>query len=152
MSLAIDSILDAVISHAMASGHFETVNGHEPKNAPGTGVTAAVWVETIGPVRGGSGLSSTTGRLTLNVRLYTPMLSEPQDAIDPSLVRALDALMTAYSGDFQLGGAARNIDLLGAHGTPLQAQAGYLSQDGKVFRVYTINLPVIVNDLWEQTP
>lgn len=151
MSLPIGNILDTVVSHAMACGHFEYVNGHEPKNAPGNGLTCAVWVDGIQPVRS-SGLSSTTGRLTLNVRLYSPMQAEPQDAIDPALVTALDVLLTAYSGDFQLGGDARHIDLLGAHGTALTALAGYLTQDGSVYRVYTVTLPVIVNDLWEQAP
>lgn len=151
MALNAGAILDAVVSHALASGQFERVNQHEPKNAPGNGLTAAVWVETIAPVRS-SGLAATSAVVTLNVRLYVSMLAEPQDAIDPNIVAAVDALMTAYSGDFELGGLVQAVDLLGMAGVPMSARAGYLDQDGKLFRVMTITLPLIVNDVWEQVP
>lgn len=152
MALDTQPIIDAVVSHALASGHFERVNGHEPKSAPGSGITGAVWVDATGPARGASGLAATTARLTLNVRLYTSMLAEPADAIDPRLMAAHDALMTAYSADFTLGGLVRCVDLLGMSGVPLSSQAGYLIQDSAQYRVVTIVLPVLVNDVWEQTP
>ncbi|MES9522465.1 hypothetical protein [Streptomyces capoamus] len=150
MALDITTILDAVVTHALTSGYFSQVNGHEPKSAPGTGLSAAVWVEQIGPARGGSGLAATSTRLALNVRLYTPMVQEPEDAIDPNLMTALDALMAAYSGDFTLDGLVREVDLLGTYGDPLSARAGYLTTSGAEYRVMTITLPLIVNDLWEQ--
>lgn len=150
MSLDITTILNTVQDHALTSGYFTRVNGHEPKSAPDTGLTCAVWVEQIGPARGGSGLAATSTRLALNVRLYTPMLSEPEDAIDPNLMTALDALMAAYSGDFTLGGLVREVDLLGTYGDPLSARAGYLTTSGAEYRVVTITLPLVVSDLWEQ--
>ncbi|MGH8883261.1 MAG: hypothetical protein ACRD0P_38960, partial [Stackebrandtia sp.] len=145
MTVQTTGILSAIVSHAMASGHFERVNSHEPKNAPGNGLTAAVWVDSIGPVRS-SGLAVTSGRLVFNVRLYSGMLQEPADAIDPNLIAATDALMSAYSGDFDLGGTVRCVDLLGQAGVPLGAQAGYISHSGTMYRVMTITLPVLVND------
>lgn len=150
MSLDIRTILGAVESHALQSGYFEDVNGHEPKSAPQNGLTCAIWVEQIGPARGGSGLDSTSVRLALFVRLYTPMLQQPEDAIDPDLMTALDALMAAYSGDFTLDGMLREVDLMGRYGDPLSARAGYLTTSGAEYRVMTITLPLIVNDLWEQ--
>ena len=152
MALDIVTILDAVESHALASGYFAAVNGHEPQSPPTSGVTCAVWVEQIGPARGGSGLASTSARLALFVRLYTSLLQQPADAIDPDLMAALDALMAAYSGDFTLGGLVREVDLLGAYGDPLSARAGYLVESGNEYRVMTITLPVIVNDLWQEAP
>ncbi|MFI9235769.1 hypothetical protein [Streptomyces sp. NPDC053079] len=149
MALDINGIVDSVISHAMASGYFERVNGHEPQNAPGNGLTAAVWVDGITPVRT-SGLGTASARLIFNVRLYTPMVQEPADAIDPNLTAATDALMRAYIGDFQLGGTVRQVDVLGQHGAALEARAGYIQQDGALLRVITITLPVIVNDLWDE--
>ena len=146
------AILEAVESHAAALGRFERVNRHEPKNAPGTGLTAAIWVQSIAPAALASGLAVTAALLVVNVRIYTNMLAEPQDAIDPSMVAAVDSLMTAYSGDFTLDGLVRNVDLLGQHGTPLSAQAGYLEQDKKMFRVVTLTVPLVVNDVWSQTP
>jgi len=144
------SILDRVVSHAMALGLFERVNQHEPKNAPGNGLTYAVWSQSMQPLPLASGLASTTGRIEFNCRIYTSMLQQPYDMIDPNIITATDKLMAAYSGDFDLGGTIRDVDLLGEHGTPLSANAGYLTQDSKTFRVMTITLPLIVNDLWDQ--
>lgn len=150
MALNILGLTDAVVSHAMASGRFETVNGHEPKNAPSTGgLTAAVWSERVTPLRS-SGLDSLSVLLTFNVRIYTSASQEPADAIDPDMLAAVDVLCAAYAGDFTLGGLVRHVDLLGAHGQPLDVRAGYLQQDGSLYRVMTIALPVIVNDLWEE--
>jgi hypothetical protein len=151
VSLGARTILDVLQSHALASGLFERVNGHEPKNAPGNGLTAAVWGQRIDPVLT-SGLASSSARLTVQVRVYGNMLAEPLDGIDPNLIEAVDTLMEAYSGDFQLGGAAREIDLLGEHGIALTAIAGYLTQDGRLYRVYDLTVPVIVNDAWTQSP
>lgn len=150
MSLDLTTILNAVEAHALASGYFDAVNGHEPLSPPTSGVTCAVWTEMIGPARGGSGLNSTSARLALFVRLYTPLAQLPSDAIDPAMMTALDALMTAYSGDFELGGLVREVDLLGAYGDPLSGRAGYLKTSGTDYRVFTITLPLVVNDLWSQ--
>lgn len=154
MAVALDilGLTDAVQSHASASGYFESVNGAEPKNAPSTGgLTAAVWADRVAPLRS-SGLNSVSVLVVFNVRIYGSAQSEPADAIDPNMLAAVDALCAAYSGDFTLGGLARSVDLLGANGTALNVQAGYLSQDGVLYRVMTITVPVIVNDLWEETP
>lgn len=150
MAINISGILDGITSHALATGLFDQVAGHEPKNPPGNGLTYAAWVQAIRPVPAASGLAISSGRLEFNARLYSRYVQQPEDAIDPNLVAATDTLMTAYSGDFELGGNVRNIDLLGQTGTPLSAQAGYLTQGNATFRVITIVLPVIVNDLWSQ--
>ena len=150
MALDISGLLNQVVSHAEASGYFDRVNGHEPKNAPGRGLTAAVWVDDIRSVLGSSGLNSTSALVVFNVRLYTSMLQEPQDAIDPNMVTAMDALFRAYAGDFELGGEARMVDLRGSEGQSLAAKAGYLNQDQTLYRVFTISLPVIVNDAWDE--
>jgi hypothetical protein len=97
-------------------------------------------------------MAAGSGLLTLQVRLYSSAVQEPRDAIDPNLIDAVSGLMAAYSGDFQLGGitGVRCVDLLGQSGTALSARAGYLEQDGTVYRVLTITVPVILNDLWAQ--
>ncbi len=146
------AILDAARAHAMALGRFERVSQHEPKNAPGSGLTCAIWADSIQPVAAASGLAATSARLVLMVRVYTSMLAEPQDEIDPAVIAAVDALIGAYHSDFTLGGLVRNVDVLGQHGAPLAAQAGYLNQDNRIFRVMTITLPLIVSDAWTQAP
>lgn len=151
MALEIQDILDAICSHALASGDFEAVNQFESKQSPGNGLTASVWVERVIPIKT-SGLNTTTIRLELTVRLYSSTLIQPYDDIDPNLTRALDRLMAAYTGDFELNDNVRHIDLFGAHGQPLEVRAGYLNIDGKEFRVFSINLPLVVDDLWDQSP
>lgn len=148
MALDINGLLDAVVSHAMASGHFERVNQHEPENPPGHGLTCAVWANRIIALRS-SGLNSVSTLVAFDVRIFSPMF-DPPDAIDPTMVAAVDSLCAAYTGDFTLGGLVRQIDVLGAHGQPLDVRAGYLQQDGTKYRVMDIALPCIVNDLWEE--
>src|SRR6185437_10624643 len=61
-------------------------------------------------------------------------------------------LMGAFSGDFDLGGVAdvREVDLLGANGTKLSAQAGYVEIDRRMYRIMTINIPIVINDAFSQ--
>lgn len=155
MALNTQAIVDQVASHAAATGHFERVNQHEPASSPGHGLTAAVWVSRIHPVARASGLAATSARLALLIRVYSSDTQEPRDAIDPVMMDAVDALLAAYSGDFELGGQVRNVDLLGAHGVGLSAEAGYQpvrTESGATvtYRVMTITLPLIINDVWAQ--
>jgi hypothetical protein len=152
VALDVSSIVAAGESHLLRSGLFDAVNRHEPKKAPGHGITAAIWLMEAVPVGARSGLASSTVRVELRVRLYLPMLREPQDDIDPEALRILDALMASYSADFTLDGLVSAVDLLGMSGTPLQARSGYLRQDNVLYRVIDIWLPLLCNDLWEQVP
>lgn len=148
----IDPIFDAVVSDAQASGYFNRVNKHEPKRAPGYGITAAVWLQGISPLPQASGLSATSGRVLFILRMYTRMLQEPQDMIDPMMMRAASNLMRRYHDDFDFAGAIRNVDLLGNFGAPLECTAGYLEQDKIEYRTMDIMIPCIVNDIWPQNP
>lgn len=152
---AVNDLFSRVQSHALALGIFETVNTHEPKSKPGNGLHAAIWVDAIRPVGRASGLSATSGVVSLRCRIYSSMLQEPQDAIDPGILTAATTLLNEYTGAFSLGGAdnIRSIDLLGMYGEMLAAQAGYVqigSGGGSMKRIMTVTLPVIVNDLWTQ--
>jgi len=148
---AVRDLLNALVSHAMAIGYFERVNTHEPKSAPGNGLYCAIWVDTIDPVTS-SGLAATSGRVAFHIRVYSNMLGEPQDDIDPNILGAVCGLLDDYTGQFELGGAGgtRNVDLLGQHGQALSAAAGYVNMDGRIYRVMVIVMPVLVNDLFEQ--
>ena len=152
---AAQALFDAVESHALASGWFDQVNTAEPKSAPGNGVSCAIWLQRIGPAPAASGLAATSTRVELAVRIYTSMIAEPVDMIDPNLTAAALALMEDYTGDFALSNVTAvtvlDVDLLGTHGTPLSAEAGYINQDGTVYRVITVTVPIIVADIWTQT-
>jgi hypothetical protein len=144
------AIFAAVESHAETLAIFDRVGKHEPKNAPGNGLTCAIWAAPIRPIPAASGLAAMSVRLELMVRIYNPMLQQPLDDIDPTVLDAVDALLGAYAGAFTLGGIVRDVDLLGQHGTSLSAVPGYLTQDSKLFRVMDITLPLILNDLWNE--
>lgn len=149
LALDLKPVLGALVDQVAASGYFTRVNTHEPKSAPvGRGFTAAIWAQSIRPHR--SGLAATTLRVEWRLRIFTNMLAEPQDAIDPQLMDATCYLMAAYSLGFTLGGRVRSVDLLGEAGNPLSAQAGYEPVDGKLFRIMDITLPVIINDAFTQ--
>lgn len=144
-------IVDAIASHAKATGLFDRSLKHEPKTKPARGMTFSTWVDRIEPARGRSGLKATDVRVVMNCRIYTAMLQNPQDGIDPSVMNAVDVLLAAYTGDFDLGDENRYIDLLGmTQGHPLFGQSGYINIDNMVFRVFTITVPVIVANAWEQ--
>ncbi|UVS81845.1 hypothetical protein [Actinokineospora sp. UTMC 2448] len=152
--LPIDDVLNAVVSHAESLGAFERVNGFEPGAPPGPGLHAAVWVQDITPVPRASGLAATSVRLELALRTYSRVEVEPPDEVDPTMTRAIGQLMTALTADFDLGGTVRNVDVLGAHGPALGAQAGYsrFPASGELYRVMTLTIPVIINDVFPQSP
>lgn len=148
----VTKILGDLTSHAKKLGIFNVVNLHEPKNAPPNGLNCSIWAESIGPAVGGSGLDVTTAYVVMNVRLYSKMTQQPYDGIDPAMLSAVDKLMSEYSGAFSLGGDVRAVDLYGMYGETLQARAGYIEQDRVIYRVFTITLPLIVNDTWQEAP
>ncbi len=146
------TLFNAIESHAKGSGLFDSVNAHEPKSAPGGRLHCAIYVSGLRPMPLGSGLAATTGVVTVMARIYIPMIQEPQDKIDPTIIAATDTLMSKYSGDFTLGGNARNIDLLGQTGESLEARAGYITIDQTSFRSMDITIPIIVSDVFPQVP
>ncbi len=150
MSLNGNAILNAVASHALTLGLFERVNQHEPHSAPGSGMTCAIWIDVLRADPRHSGLAVTSAHLVLRVRIYSSAIQEPADAIDPQIIDAVDQLWDAYIGDFTLGELVMEVDVLGAAGIRLEAQAGYITQDGKQMRVMTITLPILVSDVWEE--
>jgi hypothetical protein len=144
---AVKALVDSVVSHALTLGLFETVNTHEPKSAPGNGLRLAIWADSITPVKS-SGLAAVSGKVVLSARIYGNFMQKPEDDIDPNILTAVSTLMSAFSGDFDFGGTVRAVDLIGMEGTPMSAQAGYLNIDNKLYRVMTVTVPVIINDMW----
>ena len=146
------ALFDQLISHALTLGVFDRAASHEPKSAPGSGISYALWLDSIDPLPNASGLAAVSGRVAFGGRIYMSFNAKPEDSIDPRVLAATCALLAEYSGNFTLGGTVRNIDLLGEFGEALSAQAAYMEQDGKLYRVMDIKIPVIINDLWTETP
>lgn len=148
MSLNLRAIIDAVASHALATGYLEQFDRHEAKSAPGTGLHGSTWAAVIGPAD--SGLASTSVKLEYTLRIQQNMLAEPQDDIDELIIAVYDALITSLSSDYSLGGLIRNIDLNGRYGAGLSGRMGYIPLDKKLFRALDVLVPMILNDVWEQ--
>jgi hypothetical protein len=143
------AIRDALASHAQATGRFDAVTKHEPFSKP-NGVHAAIWLDSLTPLPLASGLATVTVRLAFLCRIYLGAENQPYDDVDAKGLAAADRLMAAWAGDFTLNGRVRNVDIKGTHGVPLSAQAGYQRIGDKTFRVLTLTVPVIVNDVWAE--
>lgn len=153
MALNTAAMIDAISSALAATGLFAAVNTAEPTRAPDGGhqeLTAAVWAQSIAPHAEASGLAATSAAVTFTIRLYSNMLQEPRDAIDPALIVAVDQIMNDITGDFTLGGDVMAVDLMGMTGASLTATAGYLEIDGTLYRVMDITLPCIISNAWSQ--
>lgn len=152
----IDLLIENVVSDVQRGGWCDRVNEYEPTRKPGHGITAAVFPDYIGPTVV-SGLSATSARINIFVRLYMPMplakVGYPGaiDVIDRKMLKAVSNIMRRYHDDFDFEGTIRNVDLLGSHGQQsLEARSGYIEIDGVHHRVFTITVPCIVNDVWPQ--
>ncbi len=142
--------LDWVMTKAIRSGRFDAHTFHEPKAAPGKGLTASLWIQDYRAAS--SGLSATSMRLLVQLRLFVPMLKEPQDDIDRELMGGVDAVFNEIIGDFAGLTGARYVDVHGADGEALSASLGYLQQDSKVFRIADILIPIVLNDVYTEAP
>lgn len=146
------AIVDDLVSGLMVLGLFDQVNAHEPTNAPGRGLTAAVFMKYIGPVPQNSGLASTSAVVEIYMRLTLSTEREPKDQIDTDMTDALDAVFASLHGGFKLSGDADYVDLLGITGRRLEGEAGYFNQSGTVYRAMMITVPVVIEDAWTQAP
>lgn len=154
--MAVDTagLLTGLQSLGQASGKFEQVMLHEPKSAPTAGgLTLCFWLDRIQPFAEGSGLAAVSMAVVVNARIYLKFLAEPQDAIDTALAAGADSLMAALCGGFTLGGLVRNVDIFGeSFDKGLELEYGYLTQDGVVFRVADLVVPMILNDVYVEAP
>jgi hypothetical protein len=152
MSVGIRTIHDALASIAAATGRFEKVNKHEPKNAGPSRLYASVFLgpDDLEPIEG-SGLAATSVRVVFSMQVRQNMMSEPQDGIDAEIGEACDDVMSVITGNYDLNvTGVRSVDLLGAYGPGLHCGWGYVDHDNKKFRVGEIYIPIIVNDAWTQ--
>ena len=147
---AANALFAALLSSAKKlGGTFKTTTAHEPKSAPTSFPSQALWLAKIAPAS--SGMASVSGVVTFNWRIYqAEMKQEPQDGIDPGLLKNIALVLRALAGGFTLGGTVRAIDLLGMYGQPLEATTGFITHDQRLLRVGQIIVPVIVNDMWSE--
>lgn len=149
---AVADLFAQVEARAQALGGIEQVIGHEPRSAPVSLPALAVWFSGLGPARGVSGLDATSVRCEFRGRVYLNGQAKDEDKNEQKLLYLSALVMGAFSAAFTLGGDAMAVDLLGAWGSPLDAQPGWLAHDSKEFRVAEITVPVILDDVWRQVP
>jgi hypothetical protein len=140
------------MSHAQSLGTLDNVIDHEPVSAPGSGLIYALWVADVAPIPARSGLASVSVRLELNGRVYMPADTEPLGGVDVAVTDAVNGLMNAYAGDFDLNGTVAEVDLLGQYGALLRAKFGYTRLDSTTYRVATLVIPLVINDAWTEAP
>jgi hypothetical protein len=150
MSLDTRAILTKLAGIGKASGLFVKVDKFEPRGQPGNGVTLFL---ISGPMRAitSSGLNNASLRWQIDGRLYTPMNYEPASELDAVLTAAASKYLEALCAQFTLGGLVRCIDVFGSDGEPLSATPGYLGQNDKVYRVVTLEIPLLINQQWTLT-
>lgn len=150
--LAFNALIGALADHASTLGVVDVVQEHQVVTPPGPGITCAIWLQAVKPARGASGLDTTSMLLTFNVRLYKPITALPPDQIDPALVDAQYQIMNAYSTAFTLGGLVREVDLLGRFGDGMASIAAYMSIADAQYRIITISVPLLVDNVFGQAP
>jgi hypothetical protein len=153
MSIDSKGIFEAMQSMGQETGLFNTVLTHEPKSPPVLDgrPTLALFAGMVTPIQS-SGLNSVCLRWQVNGRVYMNGFSEPADAIDPEVVSATSLYIAALAGGFTLGGLIRCIDFYGSDGEPLKAESGYLEMDKKIYRCMELEIPLLINDVWELVP
>lgn len=155
LSKVVVAAQDLLESVARRSNRFDKVQTHEPKSAPGSGITWACWLQDLRPLAAKSGLNVTSARILFMTRIYTNMFADNPDIIDVSVsavaAEQMAAYNIAYSVQDEPGHEVGWIDLLGDSGDPPFTRAGHLNQDGKLFRVLDTVVPVIAPDVFPQT-
>lgn len=152
LSAVIRSAQNQLESTALRLGRFDKVQTHEPKSAPGSGVTCAVWLQNLRPVAAASGLAVTSMLVVFQYRIYTNMLAEPQDAIDVEVATVASEMLAELTASFVVPDDAvrAELDLLARHGVAMETRAGYLNQDGKLMRVLDTFVPLVAYDVFDQ--
>jgi hypothetical protein len=153
VSLNAKALQTALVGHAKQL-KLGRVIPHDPKNPPGTGLTVAVFAESLS-ARPATGLNRSAGLVVWIVRVMVPINSKDAAALDrveTDVLDAVDRIVGSFMGAFTLGGLVRCVDIRGMAGTALRADFGYVELGGTVYRFAEITTPLIVNDVWTEVP
>ena len=150
MSLDTKAILAKLATIGKASGLFVKVDKFEPRGQPGNGVTLFLISGPMRPITS-SGLNNVSVRWQIDGRVYTPLNYEPASELDAVLTAAAAKYLEALCAQFTLGGLVRCVDVFGSDGEPLSATPGYIEQNDKVYRVITLEIPLLINQQWTLT-
>lgn len=151
----IEEIALALLDKGLSLGIFDSHSLHEPKSAPQGKLHLSAFGAALTPLAELSGLNVASVRVEFNLVILRDMFGEPADMIDPETMGAAGRLMNSIANGFTLDDTVHAVDVLGAYGEPLRAQAGYITiggggtqGGGKMFRVMQVFAPVILADCW----
>jgi hypothetical protein len=151
-SLNAAAVLSGIVSVLQKVGSIEQTITGQGQNPPSAGVGAVVWAGPIRPVARRSGLGAVSIALDINVRLTVPMSTQPPESVETTLLGAFSDMCNALAGGFTLGGQVEQVDLLGAYGSGLHGDPGYVPYDGATYRCITAVVPVVLDDVWSDAP
>lgn len=147
----------ALLDKGLTLGIFESHSFHEPKSAPQGKLHLALFGATMDPIPELSGLNIVSVRVEFQMVILRDMFESP-DMVDPETMGAAGRLMNAMANGFTLDGIVHAVDVLGAYGEKLRSQSGYITigggggsgaqGGGKMFRVMSVFVPVILADCW----
>ncbi len=138
MVFDITSTMRAIQSHLQASGWFDRVQVGEPKGPPGSGLTAAIFMEQVAVDE--LTLETTIEFHDVVVRFYTPDLQQTIPIREDRLEKAVAFIEKAWFGGFTLGGTVRNIDV-----SELAWDFGHVDIDRIEYRTVETTLSLIVD-------
>lgn len=151
MALDVTAIMNKLMSIAQATGQFRNVNGYEIRSSPANGLTLALIAGPYTPIKS-SGVNNLSMRLQVDGQIWLPMHVDKPETIDPKTMGAADAYFAALAGQFTLGGLVRCVDFHGMDGEQLSATPGYIEKDNKLYRVATLIIPLLINQVTTLTP
>jgi hypothetical protein len=153
----VDDLSDAVVSEIQRTGYFETVLMKEPKRAPGSGLTAATWVQDLRALPSYSGLNMTASLMTYQIRMYKAVDKQADwthgDIVDINMTKAGASIIRQVHApfDFDMDPLVSHVDIMGQFsGAPIGITMGYIEIDGTIYRAGDIFLPIVLRDMWQQ--
>lgn len=135
-------LFSQVRSYAKKLGISGAVIGHDPENAPPSGISYSIMLGPVKPITS-SGLDAASGQVTLMVHVWNFAQRRPLDDVDPEVLWATCALMGVFADGFTLGGTVRDVSIYS-----ISAEPGYVNFEGKEYRTMAITLPIEINDMW----
>lgn len=143
MAFDITNTLRKVESFLAGSGYFSNTGIGEPSSPPDQ-LSAHIWMTSVDtpeiPLDGGD-----IQHHVVMVRIYKPAFEDPTEDIELELSNTLSQLLSDILGDADLGATVRHVDAGGIYGTTLAAQWGHLDQNGRIYRVVDVSLPLVVD-------
>ena len=153
---AASGALASAVSKLAVFDFIEWEGGETDLATPGSKI-AVVYPGVWSTVPSRSGLASTAVLISMTVQCSILVATNPMRGVDLALANAVDALLAALNGDFDLGLDNAYVDVLAMAPASarapsgLQVEWGWLPLGDGLMRACDVNVPIIVQDAYTQT-